>query len=266
MNNDDFYQKLRKTFRDWLSTDQGKNYKWSDYLLFAPDLFHVLCKVLADKDTPMEDKAKIAGAVAYFISPIDLLPEAVLGPIGYADDIILAAYVLNSVINKSGPEIVRRHWAGDEDVLRVISQVLESADEMVGSGLWRKLKGKFSSERTDKGETDLSVKKNDKRSGKSKKSENYEGRKYRVEKTASSLKVYDRRDNREVFSYVADDEPVYIYDRPDRGESGYRTSFYIESYSVSDDERYISLNIADYNDKTKGPSLSVFDIETGRRI
>ncbi|QTA84914.1 YkvA family protein [Desulfonema magnum] len=164
MNNDDFYQKLRKTLRDWLQTDQGKNYKWADFLLFAPDLFHVLCKVIADKDTPLEDKAKLAGAIAYFISPIDLLPEAILGPVGYADDIVLAAYVLNSIINKSGQEIVQRHWAGDEDVLRVISQILERADEMVGSGLWRKLKGKFSSEKRETEETEEPIKK----------SENYE--------------------------------------------------------------------------------------------
>jgi uncharacterized membrane protein YkvA (DUF1232 family) len=139
--NKDFYQKLRKTFQKWLQTNEGKNYKWADYLLFAPDLFHVLCKVLVDKDTPTEDKAKIAGAIAYFISPIDLLPEAILGPVGYADDIALAAYVLNRVINKSGPEIVQRHWAGDEDVLKVIRKILEIADQMIGSGLWKKLRG-----------------------------------------------------------------------------------------------------------------------------
>jgi len=162
----DFYQKLRKTLRDWLQTNEGKNYKWADYLLFAPDLFHVLCKVVADKDTSPGDRAKIAGAIAYFISPIDLLPEAILGPIGYADDIALAAYVLNHVVNKSGPEIVQRHWAGDEDVLKVISRILEVADQMIGSGLWKKLRGGKDSPKVLYEEEKVSPKKSgDKHSG-----------------------------------------------------------------------------------------------------
>jgi uncharacterized membrane protein YkvA (DUF1232 family) len=93
---------------------RGKVTKWADYLLFAPDLFHLMCKVVVDEEVPPKERAKIAGAIAYFISPIDLLPEAFLGPIGYLDDIVVAAYVLHVVINRTGPEVVQRHWAGDE--------------------------------------------------------------------------------------------------------------------------------------------------------
>jgi uncharacterized membrane protein YkvA (DUF1232 family) len=71
------------------------------------------------------------------------VPEAILGPVAYVDDIALAAYVLNSIINNSGPDIVRKHWVGDEDVLEVIRAILKIADQMIGSGLWDKLKGMF---------------------------------------------------------------------------------------------------------------------------
>jgi uncharacterized membrane protein YkvA (DUF1232 family) len=33
--------------------------------------------------------------IAYIISPLDLLPEGIIGPAGYAEDIALAAYVIN---------------------------------------------------------------------------------------------------------------------------------------------------------------------------
>jgi uncharacterized membrane protein YkvA (DUF1232 family) len=136
----DYYQQLRAKFKSWLQTDEGKNHKWHDYLLAAPDLFHLVCKLSIDKDVDIKDKAKLAGVIAYFVSPIDLIPEAIVGPIGYIDDISLTAYVLDQIINHTDPEVVRRHWAGEGDVLDLVQRILSRADEMVGSGLWQKLK------------------------------------------------------------------------------------------------------------------------------
>ena len=135
-----YYQELRNKFKSWIKTDEGKDHKWSEYLLAAPDLFHLLCKLSIDKDVPVKEKAKLAGVIAYFVSPIDLVPEAIVGPIGYIDDISLAAYVLNQILNNTDPEIIKRHWAGEGDVLELIQRILGKADEMIGSGLWAKLK------------------------------------------------------------------------------------------------------------------------------
>ncbi len=125
----------------WLATSEGARHKWADYLMLAPDFFHLLCKLSIEKEVPPKEKAKLAAVIAYFILPIDLMPEALTGPIGYLDDVALAAYVLNSIINKTDPEIVTRHWAGEADVLNVIQEILRVADDMVGGGLWKKIKG-----------------------------------------------------------------------------------------------------------------------------
>ena len=138
--NNDYYQRLRGQIRDWLSSDKGKTHQWSEYLLVAPDLFHLLWKLSTDLDVSAQDKVKLAGALAYFISPIDLIPEAIVGPVGYLDDIALAAYVLHGIVNHTDPEVLRRHWAGDDDVLVAIRRVLAVADRMVGAGVWNKLK------------------------------------------------------------------------------------------------------------------------------
>lgn len=135
-----YYQELRNKFKSWIQTKEGKDHKWSEYLLATPDLFHLLCKLSIDKDVPVKEKAKLAGVIAYFVSPIDLVPEAIVGPIGYIDDISLAAYVLNQIVNNTDPEVIKRHWAGEGDVLELIQRILERADEMIGSGLWTKLK------------------------------------------------------------------------------------------------------------------------------
>jgi uncharacterized membrane protein YkvA (DUF1232 family) len=148
----DFYQRLRSKIRDWLNTEEGKSSKWSEYLMFAPDLFHLLCKLSIDKDVPVREKAKLGAAIAYFVSPIDLIPEAIAGPLGYLDDIAIAAYVLNSIINNTNPEVVKKYWAGERDVLETISHILKAADENLGSGVWKKLKNLIDTQTDNKGE------------------------------------------------------------------------------------------------------------------
>jgi len=139
-DHEDFYQRMRGQIQEWLKSDDGRSNQWAEYLLFAPDLFHLLCKLSADPDVSTGDKAKLAGAIAYFISPIDLMPEALLGPLGYLDDIALAAYVLNGMINHTDPEILRRHWAGDTDILDVVKRILAAADSMLSTRVLGKLK------------------------------------------------------------------------------------------------------------------------------
>ena len=141
--NKDYYQKLREKFRLWMQSEEGKNNKWSELLMAAPDLFHLLCKLSLDKDVPARERVKIAGAITYFMTPLDIVPEIILGPIGYVDDIAIAAYVINHLVNNTNPEIVRKHWAGDGDILELIKKILNVADKMVGSGMWSKIKKRF---------------------------------------------------------------------------------------------------------------------------
>ena len=145
--NYDFYQKLRSKASKWASSKDGSSNKWAEYLMFAPDLFHLLCKLAMDSGVPLKERVKLAAVVAYFVSPFDLLPEALLGFIGFADDIALAAYALNSLVNRCDPEIVRRQWAGDEDILVLVQRILKFGDIVGRTGLFgqvvlKKMKGK----------------------------------------------------------------------------------------------------------------------------
>lgn len=136
---EDFYQALRARIASWLES-KGKGFKHAQILLLAPDLFHLLTRLMFDRRIPAVEKAKLGGALTYFISPVDLLPEALLGPAGYVDDVALAAYALSRLINAGHGAVAKELWAGDGDLLQVIQQILEVADEMVGSGLWTRLK------------------------------------------------------------------------------------------------------------------------------
>jgi uncharacterized membrane protein YkvA (DUF1232 family) len=138
----DFYRSLRTRITSWLEA-HGEGFRHAKLLLVAPDLFHLLCRLALDKRVPAGEKAKLAGAIAYFVSPLDLVPELLTGPIGFLDDIAVAAFALNSVINSGQGEIAKELWAGDGDVLAIIQQIVSTADEMLGAGVWRRLRSFF---------------------------------------------------------------------------------------------------------------------------
>ncbi|NNC87788.1 MAG: DUF1232 domain-containing protein [Akkermansiaceae bacterium] len=135
-----FYRKLRGRVKAWAASRTGRENRWLEYILAAPDLFHLLCALALEPAIPAKHKARLGVVIAYFISPLDIMPEALLGPFGYLDDIALAAYFLNQLVNRVDPAVVRKHWAGEGDVLERVEHIIEVADEMVGSGLWKKVK------------------------------------------------------------------------------------------------------------------------------
>ena len=113
-------------------------------MLLAPDLVHLLVCLTLDDRVDTASKARLGAALAYFISPIDLMPEALLGPVGYMDDVAVACLALNAVLNKPGNrEAAREHWQGDQDLLVVIQKVLAIASEMLGTRIWKSVQGKF---------------------------------------------------------------------------------------------------------------------------
>lgn len=136
----DFYKKLRQRIKKWSTEDEGRYHPWTKWLLVAPDFFHLLVRLAADPEVPIDKKAKFGAVLLYFISPIDILSELFIGPIGFIDDIVLSAYVLNDFVNDVDGSIVQKHWAGDEDVLELIRTIIASADQILGSGLFRKVK------------------------------------------------------------------------------------------------------------------------------
>jgi uncharacterized membrane protein YkvA (DUF1232 family) len=134
-----FYHKLRKTVRIWAGGKESRANRYADYILAAPDLFMLMVDLSRDSRVNSTNRAKLAGAIAYFVSPLDFIPELILGPAGLVDDVALAAYVLHELLENTDPAAVREHWEGDADILELIRQILAVADTMVGGPIWRRL-------------------------------------------------------------------------------------------------------------------------------
>jgi len=109
-------------------------------LLLVPDVFLLLVRLTFDKEVPGPARAMIGGALAYFILPIDLLPEALLGPVGFLDDLVLAVAVLAQAFGGELEPYARKHWSGPEDLRTVLHDVSSTAEKLLGRKLYERLR------------------------------------------------------------------------------------------------------------------------------
>lgn len=70
---------------------------------FRHDLLR-LWRAFFDSRTPLYLKAAMVGAVVYLVSPIDLIPEFLLG-FGILDDLVLVPMVLTWIANRLPPGV-----------------------------------------------------------------------------------------------------------------------------------------------------------------
>jgi uncharacterized membrane protein YkvA (DUF1232 family) len=91
-------------------------------LRLLPDLLGLLRRLTADRSLPRGIRVRLVLLLVYLASPFDLVPDF-LPVIGYADDVIIVALVLRSVIRKAGHGPLERHWAGTPAGLAIIQRL-----------------------------------------------------------------------------------------------------------------------------------------------
>ena|SRR6185503_4994613 len=134
-----FYDRIRENIRKFLEKRAHLD-KSAEYLLLAPDVFILLWRLVNDGRVNAKNKVLLGSGLAYFFFPLDIMPEALIGPAGYLDDLVFAVYLLNKILKDTDAEVLRQHWSGSEDVLKIITKVLNAADNLVGKDLFGKIK------------------------------------------------------------------------------------------------------------------------------
>jgi len=130
-----FYDRVRGSIQDYIDKKGRVIGKTGEFLLLVPDVFILLWRLTTDRRVAGKDKVLVGSALAYFILPLDFMPEALLGPIGYLDDLIFGVFVLNRILSATDPSVLREHWSGRDDVLAMIQKVLTAADSLVGGDI-----------------------------------------------------------------------------------------------------------------------------------
>lgn len=111
------------------------------YALLAPHLVKLVWRVARDPRVPARTKAILWVVMGYLASPIDLIPDFIPG-LGYADDLMIAAFALDQVLNRVPEEVVRDHWDGDGDVLQVIREIVDIASGFIPARVKKMLGGR----------------------------------------------------------------------------------------------------------------------------
>ncbi len=109
-----------------------------DAVLMLPNLVKLVGRLLRDPRVPRRSKVALGLAAAYVASPNDLIPEFI-PVVGWADDVILLLFAIDSLIERAGPEIVDEHWDGPGDLLGLIREVMGLARNIVPNRLGRAL-------------------------------------------------------------------------------------------------------------------------------
>ena len=92
-------------------------------LRLLPDLVRLLRRLAADRSLPRGLRVRLWLLLGYLAMPFDLVPDFV-PVIGYADDAVLVAVVLRSVVRRAGTEAVERYWPGTPDGLAAIGRLV----------------------------------------------------------------------------------------------------------------------------------------------
>ncbi|HVE72959.1 MAG TPA: DUF1232 domain-containing protein [Thermoanaerobaculia bacterium] len=137
---DRFYDRMRASIRTYLEKKGTVTGTAGEYLLLAPDVFVLLWRLINDSRVNGKNKMLLGSGLAYYFFPLDIMPEGFLGPIGYIDDLVFAVYLLNKLLTDTDVEVLREHWSGRDDILDTIRNVLNAADNLVGSDILGKLK------------------------------------------------------------------------------------------------------------------------------
>lgn len=87
------------------------------YIAELPRFLQLLWGLVTDARVPMVDKLLVAGAIAYIVMPLDLIPDFVPF-LGEVDDVYLLVLALRRLIENAGRGVLLSHWTGDPADLR----------------------------------------------------------------------------------------------------------------------------------------------------
>src|SRR3954449_11089012 len=91
-------------------------------LKIVPDIVRLLRSLAGDQSLPRGVRRRLGALLFYLALPIDLIPDFI-PVLGYADEVIVVALVLRSVVRKAGPDALELHWQGTDDGLDLVRRL-----------------------------------------------------------------------------------------------------------------------------------------------
>lgn len=77
-----------------------------------PAYLRLLVGLISDRRVSRVDRLLVIAAIAYIVSPFDLVPDLVPF-LGQVDDVFLLMTALQRMVERAGGRVLRDHWRGD---------------------------------------------------------------------------------------------------------------------------------------------------------
>jgi len=115
--------------------------RMKNLLMFLPNMFTLLGRLIKDSRVPLAEKALFAAAIVYVIMPLDFIPD-VIPFVGQIDDVYLVALTLLRLINRTDETIIREHWKGGGDIVGLANSAANLAPMLLPKRVSRVLSSK----------------------------------------------------------------------------------------------------------------------------
>ena len=90
------------------------------YIADLPKFLRLLWGLVTDPRVAVLDKLLVAGAIAYIVTPLDLIPDFIPF-LGEVDDVYLLVMSLQRLMVNAGRSVLLSHWTGDPAELRTLN-------------------------------------------------------------------------------------------------------------------------------------------------
>ncbi len=81
------------------------------YMKQLPAYLRLLGGLLTDRRVASMDKLMVAGAIAYIVMPIDIIPDFIPF-LGEVDDVFILVMALQRLVSNAGRSVLMAHWSG----------------------------------------------------------------------------------------------------------------------------------------------------------
>ena len=111
------------------------------YMKQLPSYLRLLGGLLTDRRVNTVDKLLVAGAMAYIIMPVDMIPDFIPF-LGEVDDVFVLVMALQRLVANAGRSVLVAHWKGSiEDLADLnLKEALAAAAFFLPRGIRRRLK------------------------------------------------------------------------------------------------------------------------------
>jgi uncharacterized membrane protein YkvA (DUF1232 family) len=103
-------------------------------VMLLPNVVKLLTRLMRDRRVSMRRKAFIGAVIIYVVSPVDLIPDFVIG-IGRLDDLVLVSLAIDHLMSGTDEVVVREHWDGTEDGLDLVRSAFGWVASIIPEGI-----------------------------------------------------------------------------------------------------------------------------------